>query len=179
MLLSYQLKDTEPFALITDPSFAEVLGEVIGEVPLRRLVVHTPAPGDHDFTGLDFGPAFKGLDIVAFAQLGASDPPAPGIDRGPFDLANIVYTSGTTGPSKGVVQPFRWMNHYGFPARQLTSSDDVIYAIYRSIMSAARSFFWPARSGKATPSGCGTGSVPHDSGIASPNAARPPVCCSM
>jgi crotonobetaine/carnitine-CoA ligase len=126
-LLSYQLRDTEPFALVTDPSFAEVLGEVISDVPLRRLIVHTPARGDHDFTDLDFGPAFKGLDIVAFAQLGASDAPVPSIDRGPFDLANIVYTSGTTGPSKGVVQPFRWMNHYAFPARQLTSSDDVIY----------------------------------------------------
>jgi carnitine-CoA ligase len=127
LLLSYQLRDTEPFALITDPSFAEILAEVIGEVPLRRLIVHTPATGAHDFTGLDFGPAFKGLDIVAFAQLGASDAPVPSTDRGPFDLANIVYTSGTTGPSKGVVQPFRWMNHYGFPGRQLTSSDDVIY----------------------------------------------------
>ena len=127
LLLSYQLKDTEPFALVTDPSFADVLGEVIGEVSLRRLIVHTPAPGDHDFADLAFGPAFKGLDIVTFAQLGASDAPVPRIDRSPFDLANIVYTSGTTGPSKGVVQPFRWMNHYGFPARQLTSSDDVIY----------------------------------------------------
>jgi carnitine-CoA ligase len=126
-LLSYQLRDTEPFALVTDPSFADVLGEIIGEVPLRRLIVHTPAPGDHDVTDLAFGPAFNGLDVVPFAQLDVGDAPVPSIDRGPFDLANIVYTSGTTGPSKGVVQPFRWMNHYGFPLRQLTSSDDVIY----------------------------------------------------
>jgi carnitine-CoA ligase len=126
-LLSYQLRDTESFALVTDPSFAEVLDEIIGEVPLRRLIVHTPAAGDHDVTELTFGSAFKGLDIVAFAQLGAGDATVPRVDRGPFDLANIVYTSGTTGPSKGVVQPFRWMNHYGFQLRQLTSSDDVIY----------------------------------------------------
>jgi len=126
-LLSYQLRDTEPFALVTDPSFADVLGEVVGEVPLRRLIVHTSAPGDHDFTDLAFGSAFGGLDVVSFAQLGESDAPVPSVNRSPFDLANIVYTSGTTGPSKGVVQPFRWMNHYGFPARQLTSSDDVIY----------------------------------------------------
>jgi carnitine-CoA ligase len=126
-LLSYQLRDTEPFALVTDPSFADVLGEIIGEVPLRRLIVHTPAPGDHDVTDLSFGPTFNGLEVAAFARLGAGDAPVPSIDRGPFDLANIVYTSGTTGPSKGVVQSFRWMNHYGFPLRQLTSPDDVIY----------------------------------------------------
>jgi crotonobetaine/carnitine-CoA ligase len=127
MLLSYQLKDTAPFALITDPSFAEVLGEVIDEVPLQRLIVHTPQPGDHDFTDATFGDAFKSLEVVSFAQLAESDAPVPAIPRGPFDLANIVYTSGTTGPSKGVLQPFRWMNHYGFQVRQLTSPDDVIY----------------------------------------------------
>ncbi len=126
-LLSYQLRDTEPFALITDPSFAAVLGEIVGDVPLRRLIVHTPQPGDHDDAGLAFGTAFKGLDIAAFAELADSGAPVPNVPRGPFDLANIVYTSGTTGPSKGVLQPFRWMNHYGFPGRQLTSPDDVIY----------------------------------------------------
>jgi crotonobetaine/carnitine-CoA ligase len=127
MLLSYQLKDTEPFALITDPSFADVLGEVIGEVPLKRLVVHTPAPGDHDATDAAFGAAFKDVEVISFAQLADSAAPVPNVPRTPFDLANIVYTSGTTGPSKGVLQPFRWMNHYGFPGRQLTSPDDVIY----------------------------------------------------
>ena len=127
VLLSYQLKDTDPFALITDPSFAEVLGEVIDEVPLKRLIVHTPARGDHDHTEGVFGPAFRNVEIVPFGELAASDAPVPNAPRSAFDLANIVYTSGTTGPSKGVLQPFRWMNHYAFPARQLTSSDDVIY----------------------------------------------------
>lgn len=127
MLLSYQLKDTDPFALITDPSFAEVLGEVVDDIPLQRLVVHTPHSNDHDRTDDTFGAAFKRLEIVSFESLAASAAPVPNIPRGPFDLANIVYTSGTTGPSKGVLQPFRWMNHYGFQTRQLTSSDDVIY----------------------------------------------------
>ena len=127
MLLSYQLKDTDPFALITDPSFAEVLGEVIDEVPLKRLIVHTPKPGDHDHTEASFGSAFRNIEIISFAELAESTAPAPAIPRGPFDLANIVYTSGTTGPSKGVLQPFRWMNHYGFQVRQLTTPDDVVY----------------------------------------------------
>ena len=59
VLLSYQLKDTDPFALITDPSFAEVLGEVVDDIPLQRLVVHTPHPNDHDRTDDTFGPVSR------------------------------------------------------------------------------------------------------------------------
>lgn len=127
MLLSYQLKDTDPFALITDPSFAEVLGEVIDDVPLKRVIVHAPKRSDHDYAESSFGSAFGNVEIMSFAELAESAAPTPVIPRGPFDLANIVYTSGTTGPSKGVLQPFRWMNHYGFQVRRLTTPDDVIY----------------------------------------------------
>ncbi len=127
MLLSYQLKDTEPFALITDPHFAEVLGEVIDEIPLRNIIVHTPKAGDHDATDEVFGGTFANVGVTDFATLAASSGPVPQIARTPFDSANIVYTSGTTGPSKGVLQPFRWIAHYTFQTRQLTTPDDVIY----------------------------------------------------
>ena len=126
-LLSYQLNDTAPFALITDPSFAPVLEEVEGELKVRRLVVHTPQPGDHDHTELSFDKLAQRLQIVPWQQLEQSAAPVPDIARTPFDIANIVYTSGTTGPSKGVLQPFRWMNHYAYPQRSLNSSDDILY----------------------------------------------------
>jgi crotonobetaine/carnitine-CoA ligase len=126
-LLSYQLNDTAPFALITDPSFEPVLAEVAHELTLRRLIVHTPAPGDHDHTELSFDGLAQRFDVVPWEQLVCGDAPAPVIARTPFDVANIVYTSGTTGPSKGVLQPFRWMNHYSYPQRSLTSADDILY----------------------------------------------------
>ena len=43
------------------------------------------------------------------------------------DPANIFYTSGTTGPAKGVIQPYRWMAQYTRGLRRLITSDDVIY----------------------------------------------------
>lgn len=126
-LLSYQLNDTAPFALITDGSFAPVLAEVAGELKARRLIVHTPKAGDHDALpegAAGFGAPFEVHDFAALRSHGG---PVPEVARGPFDVANIVYTSGTTGPSKGVLQPFRWMNHYSYPSRAATTVDDVLY----------------------------------------------------
>ena len=126
-LLRYQLNDTEPFALITDPSFAEALAEIAADLTLRRLIVHEPAPGDHDDTGASAQALASQFSITTMAALKHCTAVLPVIPRGSFDTANIVYTSGTTGPSKGVVQPFRWMNHYAFPLRMATSADDVLY----------------------------------------------------
>ncbi|RYF32706.1 MAG: AMP-dependent synthetase [Comamonadaceae bacterium] len=126
-LLSYQLNDTAPFALITDTSFAEVLNEVAGELKVSQLVVHTPSADDHDCSAEPL-PAFGAqFALTDFGALRRHDGAVPSVARGPFDVANIVYTSGTTGPSKGVLQPFRWMNHYSQSLRSATTSDDVLY----------------------------------------------------
>ncbi|MFP5405117.1 MAG: AMP-binding protein, partial [Gammaproteobacteria bacterium] len=126
-LLSYQLGDTRPFALITDPSFASALAEIGESIALRKIIVHEPREGDHDYTG-DSSAAFSHpFEVLPLQALIDSDAPTPSLPRGPFDVANIVYTSGTTGPSKGVVQPFRWMNHYSYPLRSLATADDVLY----------------------------------------------------
>jgi carnitine-CoA ligase len=125
--LSYQLADTKPAALVTDPSFAEILTEVKGEIAVPRFVIHTPKAGDHDHTGASFPGAFGDAAVLDFAALCACKTKAPPVSPGPFDLANIVYTSGTTGPSKGVLQNFRWINQYTFYLRALASENDVIY----------------------------------------------------
>lgn len=126
-LLRYQLNDTAPFALITDPSFGPVLMEVAPELGLLQLIVHEPRPGDHDYTGESTDALAQHFSITTLLELKACQDPAPDVARSHFDTANIVYTSGTTGPSKGVVQPFRWMNHYAHPLRMATTSDDVLY----------------------------------------------------
>lgn len=126
-LVAYQLDDTQPFALVTDVSFAPVLTRIADRIGLRRLVVHTPAATDHDATHARFEPGRHPFELHAFEALADSPHAVPSVARGPFDVANIVYTSGTTGPSKGVVQPYRWINHYTLPGRQLHAHDDVLY----------------------------------------------------
>lgn len=125
--LSYQLADTKPAALVTDPSFVEILTEIGAEACPPRLVIHAPKSGDHDHTGATFPSAFNNAALLDFGALCAHEPKAPPVSPGPFDLANICYTSGTTGPSKGVLQNFRWINQYTFFLRAFASEDDVIY----------------------------------------------------
>lgn len=122
-LLAYPLNDTAPFALITDESFAPVLAAVADRLTVRRLIVHPARTGEH----APQPPAWRGFEVTHWRELAEHGGPAPRILRGPLDAANVVYTSGSTGPSKGVLQPFRWMNHYGFPGRALSTSDDVLY----------------------------------------------------
>ncbi|WP_293752803.1 AMP-binding protein [Limnohabitans sp. Rim8] len=126
-LLQYQLNDTAPFALITDPSFAEILNEIATEVQLQRLIVHHPQASDHDYIATENAPMDARFECTDLSRLQACSAPLPQMVRSPFDIANIVYTSGTTGPSKGVVQPFRWMNHYSYPLRMATTADDILY----------------------------------------------------
>ncbi len=128
-MLAYQLNDTAAFALVTDVSFLPILDEIAAQLSLKQLVVHAPKPGEHDHVGDGAADmiAPAGMTLTPWDTVSQHAGPPPEIAPTPFDVANIVYTSGTTGPSKGVVQPYRWMNHYSYPSRALTSHDDVLY----------------------------------------------------
>ena len=99
--LQHQLQNAEPRVLVVEDRLAPNLLDVAaGPVPPEALVVvgdaSTPTPacarsarrlGVSELAGLR---APSGLELVT---------PAPG------DVAMIMYTSGTTGPSKGVLMP--------------------------------------------------------------------------
>lgn len=67
---------------------------------LETLVVH-PGP---DEAGPD-APAFRRLAVRRFEELLAPSEDPPDVPLSPRDLCAIMYTSGTTGPSKGVMLP--------------------------------------------------------------------------
>lgn len=123
-LLAYQLNDTRPRLVVTEPTLLPALDEVAGELAERpTVVVYEAPPGAHDHVA-ERAPGV--LEELAWAELTA-DAEAPGVVVEFDDPANIIYTSGTTGPAKGVVQPFRWMAQYTFSLRMPLTPDDVVY----------------------------------------------------
>ncbi|HEY0941460.1 MAG TPA: AMP-binding protein [Steroidobacter sp.] len=127
-LLTHQLADTAPKVLLTDVNMSSVLAPILGELRLPKLVMHLPRESDHDFTGASMPPSLaRATTVHRLDDVMATSGHFTPVARGYGDVANIVYTSGTTGPAKGVVQPFRWINQYTFLYRQLLNADDTLY----------------------------------------------------
>lgn len=118
-LLSYQLNDTAPRLLFTDADLVTRIPEIAGDLSeaqdLRVVVYESDAEA-----------AVGGLPTVPWSSLTA-DAERPAVEVGPADPANIVYTSGTTGPAKGVLQPHLWINQYTYGLRSCIGPDDVVY----------------------------------------------------
>ena len=125
-LLAYQLDDTAPALLVTDAAHVSVVNDIADSLDtVPRVVVYSPPPGAHDHVPeiIDVHPRFGRLGWAELIESAARPDVTVSFD----DPANIVYTSGTTGPAKGVVQPYRWMAQYTYGLRALLTPDDVVY----------------------------------------------------
>ncbi len=117
--LEHVLTDSAPRAFIVEARFLEHL-EVVERMPaeLERLWVLDQAPGG----------TFRELPLEAFPEPVAAGVPAA--DVHPGDTVAILYTSGTTGPSKGVMCPqaqFYWWAQGTAAMLGGLTSDDVLY----------------------------------------------------
>ncbi|WP_323006255.1 AMP-binding protein [Pseudorhodobacter sp.] len=124
--LAYQINDTQPKLLITERAMVPRLNDIASELSsVEGIVIYDPPQGAHDFCAnpIDLDSTLNGLPWEAL--LAATQ--RPDIEIRFDDVANVLYTSGTTGPSKGVVQTHRWMNQYTFMCRSMMAQDDILY----------------------------------------------------
>jgi crotonobetaine/carnitine-CoA ligase len=95
--LSHVLEDSGAQVLVIDDAYLERVAAVATELTaLRTLVVRGRAPGSAP------PPALARFTVVPFSELEIAEPLAPAAVR-PTDLMALMYTSGTTGVSKGVM----------------------------------------------------------------------------
>ena len=96
-MLHYALDHSDASVLVVAPEFVERVQVVATDLPRLATVVVTGAPG---------GPA-GGARVVGIDELLSTAGHAQGVTGPePWDVASLLFTSGTTGPSKAVISPW-------------------------------------------------------------------------
>ena len=104
--LQHSLNEPDCVGVFTNADLLPVLAKIIGEVPSLRVVIYDGQPTESVLSkikGSREGVVVHSLD--ALRELGRQQPLELAESRTPSsdDVACIMYTSGTTGPPKGVV----------------------------------------------------------------------------
>ena len=101
--LVHMLNLCEAQVLVVDESYLDQVTEIADAlVSLKTVIVRGESPASIHTLG---------WSLVAFDEVPSSDTTNPARQVDGHDTAMVLYTSGTTGPSKGCVFPHRWMIH--------------------------------------------------------------------
>ena len=123
--LIHALQNSRARILFIDDAFLAALAAVRESLSFLETVIVHPFRGDRRIAR----PSLAGLTILDFAAIQGPRDKAPNRAVAPQDVAAIVYTSGTTGPAKGVTMPHGQISLFarlGIEGARMTQ-DDVHY----------------------------------------------------
>jgi crotonobetaine/carnitine-CoA ligase len=115
-ILQHAILESSASAMILHPQLVERL-ERIGELPLKKLFCvgdDAPPLAKHD------------VGIVMTDLIDDGEPAPQPADVDIWDLQMVIFTSGTTGPSKGVMCPYGHMYTTGLSTYGYMTPDDCI-----------------------------------------------------
>jgi carnitine-CoA ligase len=128
-LLSYIVNDSRAEIILITPELLPTLLAESGELQNLRTVVVLGNPPTAANTELAADLPQSGLRIFSEAEFLAAGTSRSSEEPKPSDVSSILYTSGTTGPSKGALVPWRQVFQTGNalnPVGDITR-DDVFY----------------------------------------------------
>ncbi|MFG2446646.1 AMP-binding protein [Nocardia fluminea] len=133
-LLDYFVRDASPRVLIGTVEYLTILAESITVDPEYVICIDARS-------ARPFGDRAKHLTFERLIVLGMDHSEELPASR-PDATATIMYTSGTTGPSKGVVLPQRYYPAQGARAAAIAQlgEDDVVYCVQPLFHIDARAF---------------------------------------
>jgi crotonobetaine/carnitine-CoA ligase len=97
-LLLHAIRSARPKIVVTHDAFVHRFEEIAAELDWQPQMVVIDAHEPRAVTG------YPAVAMEAFLEGPPIDEDLPGPQ--PWDVASIMYTSGTTGPSKGVIMPW-------------------------------------------------------------------------
>ena len=89
--LRHQVADADATVLIAESDYAERMTGIADQLPVLQTIVYR---GEHP------GPNHS-KQLIPWSELLSADESEPQVEVAPGDLAMLIYTGGTTGPSKG------------------------------------------------------------------------------
>jgi crotonobetaine/carnitine-CoA ligase len=117
-ILTHQIRDSDPALVVLAgefvPTFLRADDRDHSAAPLPILV-----DGDHAAAAAAVSAAGRVAEVLAFdAALGEGDGRFDRPLPGPLDVSHLVYTSGTTGPSKACIVPHRYVANFSLRVAQ-------------------------------------------------------------
>lgn len=112
--LRHQIADAGAAIVIAQSDYAERVAAVWAGIPDVTTLVYRgaePSLASHDWR------------ILQWAELYSDDASDPQVDVGPGDLAMLIYTGGTTGPSKGCMVNHNYTCNLGRQMLEVTGRD--------------------------------------------------------
>jgi crotonobetaine/carnitine-CoA ligase len=119
--LAHALRVTGARLVVVDAELLPALRDVVADAPdLRQIVVR----------GMNSAAAPAGLDVTDFAALAGAGPAPPAVEVDELGPATVLFTSGTTGVSKGCVLSHRYLVRQAelHAANLGLTAADVLYA---------------------------------------------------